>query len=275
MVARINNVSSKAFSQILVPPKVQAVAPARPPAAVIAAPSPFTVSLGQTRLPAGLYTSSGISDAMKATPAMSGKPATAGIQANAARAADASSSIAFIAGSGQVVVDIMSSDSGYDNKIFWSSDNFATRHYLGIDNHTGTFNIGSFAPGTRIDFGIDNGQNQFFRTSAANTNADNFQHAKMTTTAAGTQIGFEDLMGGGERDFNDAIINVRSVPVPGATATAVSAPPATAKPVTPATDNRSGLGDGTNPGQGAGKTNSPNQGTSNPGGTSASAKKTG
>lgn len=150
MVARISNVSSKAFSQILVPPKIPAVAPARPPVAVKpaapgkAAPPSFTVSLGQTMSQAGLYTSSGATNAAMANTTATAKPPTAGTTANTAPAAPATATVSssdngYIAGSGQVVVDIMSSDSGYDNKIFWSSGNFATRHYLGIDNHTRHF----------------------------------------------------------------------------------------------------------------------------------------
>ncbi len=150
----------------------------------------------------------------------------------------------------QVTVDIKTSESGYDNKIYWSTDNFATRNYLGVDNHTGTIDIGTFKAGTKIDFGIDNGQGQFFRTGSASANVDNIEHAVVKTTSEGTQIGFEDLVGGGDRDFNDAILNVRTTAVPEAS--------------NPSVNNRSGLNDGTNPGQGAGRENSPNQGTNNP-----------
>ena len=122
-----------------------------------------------------------------------------------------SSASGFVAGSGDVIVDIKNSDSGYNNKIYWSSDNFKTRNYIGIDNNTGSFNIGKFAEGTKIEFGIDNGAGNFFKTGAASGNVDNLQHAKVTKTAEGTQIGFEDLYGGGDNDFNDAIINVRNV----------------------------------------------------------------
>jgi hypothetical protein len=153
-----------------------------------------------------------------------------------------------IVGNDPVIVEIKNSESGYENKIYWSDDRFKTRHYLGIDNKTGTYALGSFTAGTRIDFGIDNGMNQFFTTGGASSNADNFEHARATATADGVQVGLEDLFGGGDKDFNDAIVTVRSE--------------SSATTRTP--DNRSGLGDGTNPGQGAGRTNSPNTGTANP-----------
>lgn len=169
----------------------------------------------------------------------------------------------FVAGTDEVVVDIKASDSGYENQIFWSSDNFVTRHALGIDNHTATVSLGNFAPGTKIDFGIVNGAGQFFRTGGAALNADRFAHTTATDISGGKRIGFEDLYGGGDKDFNDAIIEVRSrartpAPAPNIVSTTTN-------------NNRSGLGDGSNPGQGAGKVNSPNTGTNNPSNTSTSA----
>ncbi|MES2822785.1 MAG: DUF4114 domain-containing protein [Pseudomonadota bacterium] len=174
-----------------------------------------------------------------------GKPATP-------QAAEANQ---FVAGDGDVVIDIKNSDSGYNNKIYWSSDNFKTRNYLGIDNQTGTYNIGKFAAGTKIDFGIDNGVGQFFKTGAAANNVDNLEHARFTKTTEGTVIGFEDLYGGGDKDFNDAIIAVKTLPNP------ITTPEVATKDTS---TNRSGLGDGTNPGQGSGTDNATNAGTYNP-----------
>lgn len=171
----------------------------------------------------------------------------------------------FVAGKGDVVVDVKASESGYDNRIFWSTDNFKTKNYIGTDNQTASVNLGKFKEGTKIQFGIDNGVGQFFKSGAASSNVDNIAHAKVTKTAEGTEFGFEDLAGGGDNDFNDAIINVRTV----ATAEKkpeISAPDVTTKTVREKTNtNRSGLGDGTNPGRGAGTSNATNQGTNNPG----------
>lgn len=158
---------------------------------------------------------------------------------------------AYIAGRGAVSVDIQASESGYDNQIYWTSDNWETKNLLGTDNHTGTVELGTFAPGTRIQFGIDNGQGDFFKAGAATQNEDGYDHARVSKAQGGVQLGFEDLRGGGDQDFNDVNILVRSVPL--------AAPP-------PKTDNRSGHGDGTNPGRGDGRVRSPNDGTLNPGG---------
>ncbi|RUR09323.1 DUF4114 domain-containing protein [Legionella sp. km772] len=121
---------------------------------------------------------------------------------------------AFIASGSDVRVDILNSDSGYDNKIYWSTDNFQTKNYLGLDNQGGSYDLGSFAAGTQIKFAIDNGVGGFYQTGNPSANPDNYQHAKFTTTASGTEIGFEDLDGGGDQDFNDAIIQVKNVNQP-------------------------------------------------------------
>lgn len=158
---------------------------------------------------------------------------------------------AYIAGRGAVSVDIQASESGYDNQVYWTSDNWQTKNLLGTDNHTGTMELGTFAPGTRIQFGIDNGQGEFFKAGAATQNTDGFDHARVTKAQGGVQLGFEDLHGGGDQDFNDVMLLVRSG--------TVAVPP-------PKSDTRSGLGDGTNPGKGDGRVRSPNDGTLNPGG---------
>jgi hypothetical protein len=178
----------------------------------------------------------------------------------------------FVAGAGDVVVDIQNSDSGYDNKIYWSADNWKTRNFLGVDNQTASINLGKFTAGTKIDFGIDNGNGDFFKTGSAGVNSDGFQHARVQSDAAATKIGFEDLRGGGDQDFNDAILSVRSLPKQQSPAIQNPAPVVVKAPEKPGStgakpptkDNRSGLGDGTNPGQGGGRVNSPNAGTDNP-----------
>lgn len=180
-----------------------------------------------------------------------------------------------VAAGGRVSIDILQSESAYENKIYWSSDNFATRHLIGVDNRISTVDLGDFAAGTRIDFGIDNGQGHFFRTGAATSNADGQVHAQVQLSADGQHaIGFEDLFGGGDRDFNDAIVRVRGLTTPTNVALAPPLAPATpealppaesvAPPAGAATGNHSGLADGSNPGQGAGRANSPNGGTLNP-----------
>lgn len=266
-MAAINAVGSKIVTSAAQAAALAAAKPASKLATPVKVVSSSSVALGgQSKPNLGLYSPTG-TVAKAATPAPAAKaaapaaPPKAAAPVKAAAPAKpevlATNANGVVAGQGRVVVDINASDSGYDNKIYYSTDNFKTKHYIGIDNQTGSVDLGTFKPGTTIQFGIDNGQGDFFKTGAASANADKFQHAQTSkTSTGGVRIGFEDLRGGGDRDFNDAIINVRSVPV--------SAPPVSNPPAS--NGNRSGLGDGTNPGQGAGTANSPNLGTNNPGG---------
>lgn len=263
--------------------------------------TPAAVAKPTTPQPAAAKAPAAASPAKPATP----QPAAA---AKSAAQAPAAEGALYTTGNGAVMVDIKASDSGYENKIYWSADNWKTRNYLGVDNHTGSFNIGSFAAGTKIDFAVDNGQGDFFKASGGNT--DGFQHARVSSDASGMTVGFEDLRGGGDQDFNDAIISVsglststptpveapKAAPAPAQppkaevtppkattpTAPVVTTPapvvskpnPAPATPAKPETkDNRSGLGDGTNPGQGGGRVNSPNTGTENPNNATKATKK--
>jgi hypothetical protein len=205
---------------------------------------------------------------------------SAATKTNAAAAPAAAASAAAVSGSGTdagtyasgdgpVIVDIQRSDSGYENKIYWSSDNWQTRNYLGVYDHTASINLGSFKAGTKIEFGIDNGNGDFFKTGGAAVSSDNFQHTRVQNNGGVLTVGFEDLRGGGDRDFNDAIITVRGL---SRAAQSPVAPPLIAAPSQSGAaganadpgGNRSGLMDGTNPGNGAGRVNSPNQGTNNP-----------
>lgn len=179
--------------------KTTAVTNAKTPAAKAptpAAKSPATVvSLNQAKnTNLGLYDKAGVTKTTAASNTTTNN-----------------STSGFVASGGDVVVDVKSSDSGYQNKIYWSTDNFKTKNYIGVDNNQASVNIGSFAKGTKVEFGIENDAGQFFRTGDASTNIDQQVHAKVTTANNATEIGFEDLFGGGDNDFNDAIISVRSL----------------------------------------------------------------
>jgi len=121
---------------------------------------------------------------------------------------------AFVASGGSVVVTIQNSYSDYNNKIYWSTDNFKTRHYIGVDNKVGNHTIGVFPAGTPIEFGIDNGFDGFFRTGSAVNNSDGIVHALVNKSKGASIIRFEDMKNGGDWNFNDAVITVRNQPIP-------------------------------------------------------------
>lgn len=119
---------------------------------------------------------------------------------------------AYTVSGGQVVVTVKKSDSDNNNRIYWSTDNFKTRHYISTDNQTGNYTIGAFAVGTKIEFGIDNGVGGFYLTGSALKNPDGIIHAVITKSKNSTQIGFEDVYGGGDYDFNDVVISISNKP---------------------------------------------------------------
>lgn len=169
--------------------------PATP--ATLIATSASVVAINQQQAPLAVYSPAGVPPPV--TPR------------NTAGFANADGS--YTAGKEAVTINIKKSDSGYDNKIYYSTDNFATKHLVGIDNQTGSATITGLKEGTKIDFGIDNGHGDFFRTGGTSVNADGVDHVVATKGNDGVHVvGFEDLRGGGDRDYNDAIVSVRSVP---------------------------------------------------------------
>lgn len=137
----------------------------------------------------------------------------------------------------EITVDILSSSSGFDNELDffygWTDgiDN-TDKTAFGIDNQLGRFNLGSYAPGRELVFGITSPQGTFV-LGPGSRNPDGLAHGwvRSTPTLAGFAeswvIGFEDLFGGGDRDYNDAVFRVSqlapSVSVPEPSAWAVVA----------------------------------------------------
>jgi hypothetical protein len=77
--------------------------------------------------------------------------------------------------------------------------------------------LGSFAEGTPIDVVLHVlTTGALFRTGPGEVNPDGLAHALVTVGDSGrTFVSFEDLVGGGDRDFNDhmfSLANVTTVP---------------------------------------------------------------
>ncbi len=81
-----------------------------------------------------------------------------------------------------------------------------------------TIDIGTFAAGQSILFRLDNlSARASFFTGLASDNFDNVIHAALIQNTDGSVIvGFEDLVGGGDNDFNDLIFTVVETPLPAA-----------------------------------------------------------
>jgi len=133
---------------------------------------------------------------------------------------------------GEVSVDVLPSSSGFDNiiNLFWgytdANHNITDVTYIGVDNHLATVNLGTFAAGTELVFGIVSPQGTFLMGDGSR-NADGLAHGWVGwyPTVDGFSeswvVGFEDLLTGGDRDYNDAIFRVNqtaAVPEPGSLA---------------------------------------------------------
>ncbi|MFT4151102.1 MAG: DUF4114 domain-containing protein [Paracoccaceae bacterium] len=83
--------------------------------------------------------------------------------------------------------------------------------------------LGSFAPGTELLFKLVTGGYEYF-TGDGSRNPDGIAHAYASTSGGYTTVGFEDLYGGGDFDFNDIVFkfsntvseSAATVPVPAA-----------------------------------------------------------
>lgn len=130
---------------------------------------------------------------------------------------------------GLVTAEFLGSDAGYFNSLYLlipdAVDRFVFDKRTPLDQ--GTIPLGEFSAGTELIFRLDvrNTGLSFF-TGEANRNIDGIAHALATTIIddAGTYIttvGFEDLRGGGDLDFNDFEFRLTNVIDP----VLVAAPP--------------------------------------------------
>lgn len=82
--------------------------------------------------------------------------------------------------------------------------------------------LGNFAAGTELVFSLFvRNDNVTYFTGLATANPDGVVHAKIALTLDGNKanVGFEDLRGGGDKDFNDFLFSVTAQPVPDSAAT--------------------------------------------------------
>ena len=134
-----------------------------------------------------------------------------------------------VANDGYVTAEFLGSDAGYFNSLYLESPVAGARFIFDrrapLDQ--GPISLGEFSAGTELIFRLDvrNTGLSFF-TGDADRNDDGVAHALATTILdeAGTYIttvGFEDLYGGGDLDFNDFEFRLTNVidPLP------IAAPP--------------------------------------------------
>jgi hypothetical protein len=143
-----------------------------------------------------------------------------GMMARPAQAAPIYGASVFATG-GHVIATFESNDAGYTNDLYLDSP--ANALGLIFRNHTTvpgtTMDLGNFAAGTELIFKLHvTNTGDYFFTGAGGRNADGVTHAFADDSVPGhpgrTYVGFEDIYGGGDLDYNDLVFsftNVRSV----------------------------------------------------------------
>ncbi len=127
----------------------------------------------------------------------------------------------FVADNGPVTVTFLGSDAGYTDVVFFELGNGQSQQlFNGHASPVGqTISLGNIAAGTELTFRmhVNNTGDNFF-TGPASANSDNVIHASADLdNQKRAVLGFEDLRGGGDRDYNDIqlrVTNVAAAPVP-------------------------------------------------------------
>ncbi len=109
----------------------------------------------------------------------------------------------FVQNTGNVYVTFKSSSAGYTSTLSFNGQNLFTNH---ADEGT-TLNLGSFSAGTALNFQLlVHNTGNTFSTGMGALNPDGIAHTLVNDMGTGsTQVGWEDLLGGGDLDYNDLV----------------------------------------------------------------------
>jgi hypothetical protein len=130
------------------------------------------------------------------------------------------SGISLVATGGEVTAFFAGSSAGFSSTLSLNSPSGSIEFFPNHATPVGTsFSLGTFAAGTTLVFRehvVTTGNNWF--TGPAGSNVDNVVHAGIGSWVAdasipvnGTYVGFEDLFGGGDLDYNDLTLVFTSV----------------------------------------------------------------
>jgi len=132
-----------------------------------------------------------------------------------------------VATDGAVEATFLGSDAAYFNSLYLETDDQSGSSGFLFNKFTPvgrTMSLGSFQAGTELVFRLDvwNTGDSFF-TGGGPPNPDGLAHAVSVTgfdqfrELFVTQVGFEDLRGGGDQDYNDFLFRLTNVydPPPG------------------------------------------------------------
>ena len=125
----------------------------------------------------------------------------------------------FVVETGPVIATFLGSDAGYFNRIFLESPGNGLGEIFNKSSViSAEVNLGDFLAGTELVFRlhVDNTGLDFYSGEGIN-NPDGLPHLLATSTFANesglyfTELGFEDLYGGGDKDYNDFSLSLSNV----------------------------------------------------------------
>jgi len=118
----------------------------------------------------------------------------------------------YVATAGEVILTFLSKEAGYSNDLFLQG-----RDSLILNNQTAVpntqINLGAFAANTLLTFKMTVTNTGFsFFTGDASSNPDSFIHAAFDNKfGQPLVVGFEDILGGGDKDYNDLVFSLSNV----------------------------------------------------------------
>ena len=133
-----------------------------------------------------------------------------------------------------VKVTILPSDAGYTSELWLVSP---VEKYIGTNREAWkTVDVGVFPAGSELIFELRvRNTGRRFRTGPASRNPDSLVHAALYSLEQGKVVfGFEDMFGGGDRDFNDCMFLIEGVsltPIGARTVNPTPPPTATSPPM--------------------------------------------
>ncbi|MDJ1184719.1 PKD domain-containing protein [Roseofilum casamattae] len=102
-----------------------------------------------------------------------------------------------------LIIQVLGSDSGFTSALWLMSP---SQHSIASNQHTGAVvNLGPIPAGQELKFGLQvYNTGYWYYTGAPSNNPDGISHARVSYLSPGVvRVGFEDLFGGGDFDFDD------------------------------------------------------------------------
>ncbi|GJL66148.1 MAG: hypothetical protein NPIRA05_11190 [Nitrospirales bacterium] len=107
---------------------------------------------------------------------------------------------------GNVTATFQGSNAGYVSSLYLGD----TKLFTSNQTSGSTFDLGNFTAGTQLQFRLEvHNTGQTFYTGNGANNADGLAHAIVNDSfgQGETLVSFEDLLGGGDKDYNDLIFS--------------------------------------------------------------------